>query len=131
MPDRPPVHHLFRAQRKEHETRRGSARDRGYTVRWERARLAYLAEHPVCIGCQSVGRGVVGATVVDHIVPHKGDQARFWDPSNWQACCRHCHDALKSQLEAAWEAGRIGSDSLRLDSPFAISIARQVYRVVG
>lgn len=27
------------------------------------------------------------ARVVDHITPHRGDVALFWDESNWQALC--------------------------------------------
>ena len=34
----------------------------------------------------------VAATVVDHIVPHKGDEKLFWDRNNWQALCKQCHD---------------------------------------
>lgn len=32
------------------------------------------------------------ATVVDHIIPHKGDYERFWDRSGWQSLCKRCHD---------------------------------------
>jgi 5-methylcytosine-specific restriction protein A len=32
------------------------------------------------------------ASVVDHIVPHRGDMALFWDRSNWQAMSKLCHD---------------------------------------
>ena len=31
------------------------------------------------------------ATVVDHIVPHKGDKKLFWDSGNWQPLCGPCH----------------------------------------
>ena len=34
----------------------------------------------------------VRATVVDHIVPHRGDQKLFWDQNNWQPLCKSCHD---------------------------------------
>jgi 5-methylcytosine-specific restriction protein A len=30
--------------------------------------------------------------VVDHIIPHRGDQYLFWDQENWQALCKDCHD---------------------------------------
>lgn len=33
------------------------------------------------------------AEVVDHIVPHRGDEKLFWDESNWQALCKRCHDS--------------------------------------
>ena len=32
------------------------------------------------------------ATVVDHIIPHRGDMKLFWDESNWQALCESCHN---------------------------------------
>jgi len=32
------------------------------------------------------------AVVVDHIIPHRGDLALFWDEkNNWQALCHRCH----------------------------------------
>ncbi len=34
----------------------------------------------------------MAATVVDHIVPHKGDQQLFWDTRNWQSMSKPCHD---------------------------------------
>jgi shikimate kinase len=39
------------------------------------------------------------ATVVDHIKPHRGDQALFWDKNNWQPLCTHCHASLKQSAE--------------------------------
>ena len=35
---------------------------------------------------------VVAANVVDHIVPHKGNEALMWDESNYQSLCKTCHD---------------------------------------
>jgi len=32
------------------------------------------------------------ATVVDHVIPHRGDEALFWDRSNWRPLCKRCHD---------------------------------------
>ena len=43
------------------------------------------------------------ATVVDHIVPHRGDWARFIDRSNLQSLCKPCHDA-KTAREMAEES---------------------------
>ena len=34
----------------------------------------------------------VTATVVDHIVPHRGDHYLMWSDTNWQALCKPCHD---------------------------------------
>jgi 5-methylcytosine-specific restriction enzyme A len=82
------------------DRQRPSAARRGYGPRWRRARAAYLAQHPLCAACQVLGR-VVPATVVDHVVPHRGDAARFWDEANWAALCKRCHDA-KSAREGRW-----------------------------
>ena len=70
---------------------RKSASKRGYTSRWQKARKKFLHSHPLCIECQKVGK-ITEATVVDHIVPHRGDQKLFWDESNWQPLCKPCHD---------------------------------------
>jgi len=72
--------------------RRGSSYERGYTVKWRVARLDYLSKNPLCVTCAK--RGITTfATVVDHIVPHKGDYKLFWDRSNWQSMCKVCHDS--------------------------------------
>ncbi|MBO4169685.1 HNH endonuclease [Cereibacter azotoformans] len=67
------------------EARRPSANERGYTGKWAKARAEFLRLHPRC-ACGAT------ATVVDHVVPHKGDQKLFWQRSNWQPMCKPCHD---------------------------------------
>lgn len=71
---------------------------RGYGGRWQRERLAFLDQHPLCTMCQDIGR-VTPATVVDHIKPHKGDQALLWDQTNWQALCKPHHDSTKQSMD--------------------------------
>ena len=68
-----------------------SASKRGYGSRWQKASRAFLREHPLCAECLKRGR-YTQATVVDHIVPHRGDSKLFWDSSNWQPLCKPCHD---------------------------------------
>lgn len=70
--------------------RKGSTA-RGYNVRWQRARLVYLAEHPLCVECKRHGF-TREATVVDHVRPHRGDPELFWDSDNWCSLCKACHD---------------------------------------
>ena len=70
---------------------RESAAERGYDARWRRARARFLRAHPLCADCQREGR-LIPASVVDHIVPHRGDAALFWDQANWQPLCKPCHD---------------------------------------
>jgi len=43
------------------------------------------------VHCQRDGR-TNPASVVDHIIPHRGVAALFWDQSNWQSLCKRCHD---------------------------------------
>lgn len=75
-----------------------SAAARGYDARWRKYRLQFLAEHPLCVMCKQVGR-TEAATVVDHVQPHRGDMALFWEPTNHQALCKPCHDGTKQRQE--------------------------------
>ncbi|WP_330410731.1 HNH endonuclease signature motif containing protein [Lachnotalea glycerini] len=45
----------------------------------------------MCVRCRERGK-LVKATVVDHIIPHRGNEELFWAESNWQALCKNCHD---------------------------------------
>ncbi|SUO95242.1 HNH endonuclease [Suttonella ornithocola] len=75
-----------------------TTKQRGYDGRWRKAREHYLSHHPLCVYCQREGR-ITPATVVDHIIPHKGDARLFWDKTNWQSLCKHCHDSIKQREE--------------------------------
>lgn len=48
--------------------------------------------------------------VADHIQPHKGDPALFWDPDNLQTLCQPCHDRHKQAQERGTLAPAIGVD---------------------
>jgi len=97
MPFAPPTH---RSRAPSHQTQieraadkaRGTARARGYDTKWEKARRAFLAVHPLCAEHARHDR-VEPATCVDHIVPHRGDRKLFWDRKNWQSLCTPCHSA--------------------------------------
>ena len=91
---------------KEH---RQSAHKRGYDARWRLAREDFLRRNPLCAFHAKDGR-VEAATVVDHIIPHKGDLELFWDESNWQPLCKHCHDSLKRKIEHGKRIVTIGED---------------------
>jgi 5-methylcytosine-specific restriction protein A len=77
--------------RKRYDKSRGSSAKRGYDYRWRKYRLWHLKHHPLCVHCLAEGR-YVPATVVDHIIPHKGDEILFWDPKNHQSLCAKCHN---------------------------------------
>lgn len=76
-------------------SKRKSGGGRGYGARWRRLSKAWLSREPengVCARCRQAGR-TAAADVVDHVVPHRGDQRLFWEESNWQGLCKPCHDA--------------------------------------
>lgn len=94
--------------------RRASSSARGYNARWQKARETYLASHPLCVKCEARGL-TTAASVVDHIVPHRGDTALFWDTSNWQALCKSCHDSDKQREERGAPALGCDEDGIPLD----------------
>jgi 5-methylcytosine-specific restriction enzyme A len=73
------------------------------TARWLALRLRILGrDHWTCQwpGCHRSLAGK-GMAVVDHKVPHRGDEARFWDEGNLWALCKPCHDGAKARAERA------------------------------
>ena len=76
-------------------TDKQSSTERGYGYRWQQARERFLRAHPLCQcpDCDEGRKRLTPATVVDHITPHRGDMALFWDEANWQAMSKACHDA--------------------------------------
>jgi 5-methylcytosine-specific restriction endonuclease McrA len=95
-------------------TGRGSAHRRGYDARWRRARLIYLANHPLCVMCKQLGR-ITAASVVDHKTPHKGHAVLFWDETNWQSLCASCHDSHKQSQERTGIMRGAGADGTPID----------------
>ncbi len=76
------------------DANRPNAYRRGYTAEWQKKSKIYLKAHPLCmcVGCDNGKLKITIATVVDHIVPHRGNMKLFWDKSNWQAMSKTCHD---------------------------------------
>jgi len=80
---------------------RGTSTQRGYGYRWQVRAARFLTQFPLCgmrynglppvmSQCRDEHR-LTEATQVDHVVPHRGDQALFWDElGNWQALCASC-----------------------------------------
>jgi 5-methylcytosine-specific restriction protein A len=82
------------------DKRRGNSSERGYGWKWQQARELFLREFPLCgmrpgnvepvmSLCHRDGRTTAGFQV-DHVEPHRGDQVKFWDRSNWQTLCASC-----------------------------------------
>jgi len=97
--------HLKQTRRRQ-DKERGTSTQRGYNYRWQRYRRAYLAAHPLCVLCLKKKPEVVReATVVDHIIPHRGDHRLFWDPANHQSLCKECHDIKTAKEDGAFGKG--------------------------
>ena len=104
-PSKPPVHRPPGAKSaaavKASWTGSARARRAGATVPAGAGRgPPILARHPLCVRVPG-RRAHEPATIVDHIVPHRGDQKLFWDEANWAALCKPCHDA-KTAREGRW-----------------------------
>lgn len=63
-----------------------------YTQAWKRLRAEQLISEPFCRRCACRGLRTP-ATEVDHITPHRGDRALFFDRGNLQSLCHSCHSA--------------------------------------
>lgn len=97
------------------DDRRESSAKRGYGYKWQQAREGFLRANPLCVLHEKLGR-LVPATVVDHIVPHKGDRALFWDRANWQPLCKQCHDVHKQRLESGGRMVGCDASGVPLDA---------------
>lgn len=53
-----------------------------------------------CRICKQISRHPNASDMVaDHITPHRGDPALFWDACNIQCLCKGCHDSVKQAEE--------------------------------
>lgn len=103
---------------------RAKTAQRGYGGRWQRARATFLnqPENQFCVKCRERGLLNPGTMridgkiepnprriglVVDHIIPHRGDQRLFWDTSNWQPLCHDDHDIVKQREEHGRVTGAV------------------------
>jgi 5-methylcytosine-specific restriction protein A len=55
-------------------------------ARFRRLRHFFLVKHPMCNACKREP-----ATILDHVIPHRGISPLFWSQNNWQGLCVHCH----------------------------------------
>ena len=85
-----------------------------YNRRWDSARRTFLRRHPLCRYCEQQGK-LTPATVVDHIIPHRGDSRLFWDSSNWQPLCKRHHDSTKQAEEKGDPRRGCDADGVPLD----------------
>lgn len=79
---------------------------RGYDRRWQKYRKWFLERNPLCAVCGGI------ATVVDHIVPHKGNRQLFWDEDNHQPLCKHCHDVKTAAEDGGFGRKWVGGKNI-------------------
>ena len=85
------------------------------TTRWKHMRMRQLAHEPLCCYCKDLGHVTV-ATVADHVRPHRGNEALFFDANNLQSLCKSCHDGAKQQQERSGFLRGSNADGLPLDA---------------
>lgn len=90
--------------------------DRMYDcIRWRKARARFLNANPLCVMCEQRRGMIVPATIVDHVIEHKGDYELFWDQNNWQALCATCHSGVKRVQDHHGYSQSCGVDGLPSD----------------
>jgi 5-methylcytosine-specific restriction protein A len=101
MPKRPTQHRASGwkpHQPAQVDAQRGGGTKRGYGYAWQKFRDRWLKEHPLCAYCLRTNRTTT-ATLVDHIIPHRGDMELFWRDGNHQSLCDSCHSSIKQREE--------------------------------
>jgi 5-methylcytosine-specific restriction enzyme A len=93
------------------------------TQRWKRRRRLHLAQHPLCVMCERMGK-VTPATVADHVEPHRGDVMLFWHGALQSLCTAH-HSGTKAQQEKRGYATDIGTDGWPIDAGHPVHKAEQ------
>lgn len=61
------------------------------TKAWKEARAAQKAKMPWCERCWAAGI-LTPMTVVNHRIPHRGDERLFFDPANHESTCEAHHN---------------------------------------
>jgi 5-methylcytosine-specific restriction protein A len=86
-------------KRQDHRSQAAALYRRMYgTRRWRKRRAQQLAAEPLCRMC-AAQQLVTVATVADHVTPHRGDLALFWEGDLQSLCATH-HDGAKAKQEA-------------------------------
>jgi 5-methylcytosine-specific restriction enzyme A len=69
------------------------------STRWSKLRIkVFIRDHFTCQMCGRID-GNTSRLVGDHRIPHRGDEAAFFDEANVQTLCKPCHDSDKQRQE--------------------------------
>jgi len=88
------------------EKERPTSTQRGYSYKWRKYARLFLSDHPLCVNFEDCHRV---AALVDHIIPHRGNEALFWKYSNLQPMCKQCHDAKTAKEDGGFGNTERGS----------------------
>ena len=85
------------------------------TKAWQQLRKACLTRDSFT--CRFCGKLEWNGSrlVADHIRPHRGDEALFFDLENLQCLCVGCHDGAKQSEERLGYSTQIGEDGWPVD----------------
>lgn len=73
------------------------------TPEWKAERKAFLRLHPRCDCEEHKGRlDAPKSECVDHVQPHRGDRALFFDQRNWRAMAWRCHTAKTNRQDGGF-----------------------------
>ncbi len=81
--------------------------------RWKKRAHAQLAAQPLCAFCLRTNK-ITPATIVDHVVPHRGNEYAFWN-GEVQSLCAYHHNSHKKQDEFLGYSKDIGLDGWPVD----------------
>ena len=84
------------------------------TKEWKAIRAKRLYKEPKCRMCTLVGQQVK-AWIVDHVKPHRGAPALFFDYENTQSLCETHHNSLKQADEIRGYSSLVGEDGWPTD----------------
>lgn len=82
----------------DYRTQHTATRPEAYDHEWNKVRLAYIAEHPLCEDCNARGK-TTPAREVHHIIP-LADGGDRTDWNNLVALCSYCHHQRHRDLLA-------------------------------
>lgn len=93
------------------------------TSQWKAIRTDQLQREPLCERCKKRGK-IIAATVVHHLVPHKGDWTLFVK-GPFASSCKPCHDGAEQQIERIGFHAAIGADGWPTDSNHPVNKVRR------
>ena len=86
-------------ERNQHRDRAQAWRKWYRIARWKALRIKiFKRDLFTCRMCARL-EGKTSQLVCDHIKPHRGNAAMFWNEDNLQTLCKRCHDTEKQKAE--------------------------------